>query len=121
MRVIVRGQMFETVRECADHFGVTTDTVYCAISRRDPDSIGRGRGRVKRTHGGGAQKKPMVVAGVRFASMADLARFVGKEPRLVRASLRRGDRAKMRIIQAVMKRQAEAENQRMREALKDWD
>lgn len=119
MRVTVRGQTFDSVSECAEHFGVTTDTVYCAVSRRDPDSIGLGRGKAKRSHGGGLPPKPIIVAGTRFASMADLARFLGRDPRDVRASLRRGEQAKMRIIRAVMARRAEAENKLMRESLKD--
>lgn len=47
MRVNVRGQVFESVRECAKHFGISEDTVYCAVTRRTTDTIGTGRKRPK--------------------------------------------------------------------------
>jgi hypothetical protein len=118
MRVTVRGKTYETVRECADHFGISTATVYCAVSRRDPDSIGLGRGRIKNNPGGGIPKRPVTVAGRRFASIAELARFIDRRPRDVCTSLHAGEIARSRIVTAVMKRQADVENQRMRETLK---
>lgn len=103
MPVLVRGTTYPSAKACALALGVSVDTVYDAISRRDPDSIGLGRGnRPPASRKGGLPPKPITVAGRQFKSIADLARAIGRSPREVRASLRRGDEAKARIIRAVM-------------------
>lgn len=115
MQVRVRGVVYPTVRACAEALGVSPATVYCAVSRRDTETLGYGRGRIKRNKGGGLPPKPVVVAGRRFKSIADLARFIDREPRYVRASLRKGEKAQMNIVQAVMAA-IEAEERMARQA-----
>lgn len=120
MQVLVRGTTYPSARACAEALGVSVDTVYDAISRRDPDSIGLGRGtRPPGSRKGGVPKKPVTVAGQRFASLADLARAIGRDPRDLRASMRRGAEARQRIVVAVMKLVAARENEAMLARLKN--
>lgn len=129
MPVLVRGTTYPSAKSCAAALGVSLATVYCAVSRRDPDSIGLGRGnRPPAARKGGLPRKPVIVAGQRFASVADLARAIGRNPKDVRSSLRRGEAAQRGIVLAVMKLVATRENEAMRARLKtndgtlhDWD
>ncbi len=120
MPVLVRGTIYPSARACAEALGVSVATVYCAISRRDPDSIGLGRGaRPPGSRKGGRKPKPVTVAGQRFASLADLARAIGRDPRDLRASMRRGEQARQKIVVAVMKLVAARENEAMWARLKN--
>lgn len=121
MKVLIRGTEYPSARAAADALGVSVATVYCAIIRRDPDSIGLGRGKNKTRRAGGLPPKPVIVAGRKFASIADLARFLSRDPHDVRQSLKRGRLAHERIVLAVMKQIAKEENAARRAADKLGD
>lgn len=78
MRVEVRGQIFDTVKQCADHFGLSTDTIYCALSRGTPDNIGTGR---KRPRAAGttpfARKDPFKIGRWSWLSMRQCSKELG--------------------------------------------
>lgn len=119
MQVCIRGKIYPDAKAAAKALGVALATVYCGISRGNPDRIGLGPDYKRRRRQGGGQKpKPVVVAGQRFASIADLARAIGRDPRNVRHSLRRGAIAKRRIALAVMKIVAARENAAVKAAAK---
>lgn len=119
MQVMIRGKVYEDAHAAAKALRVAVDTVYCGISRGNPDRIGLGPDYRARPRKGGLPPKPVVVAGQRFASMADLARALGRDPRNVRHSLRAGGLARERIVRAVMALVAARENAAMRAAMKD--
>lgn len=114
MPVLIRGVTYPSAREAAEALGVSVDTVYCAIIRGNPDRCGLGVDYQNRRRGGGLPPKPVTVAGRQFASMADLARFLGRDPRAVRISLRAGATARGRIVMAVLKEIARQENEARR-------
>ena len=115
MRVSIRGKTYPDVKAAAADLGVATATVYCGIIRGNVDRIGLGVDYEARNHGGGRPPKPVTIGGQRFASMADLARAIGRDPRNVRASLRRGAESQRRIALAVMRLTAKRENAALRE------
>ena len=119
MPVMIRGVTYPDAEAAAKALRVAVDTVYCGIIRGNPDRIGLGPDYAARPHKGGKPPKPVTVAGQRFASMAELARAIGREPRAVRVSLRAGGIAKDRIVRAVMALIAARENAAMRAAMKD--
>lgn len=119
MPVMIRGKLYPDAKAAAKALRVSVDTVYCGISRGNPDRIGLGPDYAARPHRGGLPPKPVTVAGQHFASMAELARAIGREPRAVRVSLRAGGIAKDRIVRAVMALVAARENAAMRAAMKD--
>jgi hypothetical protein len=112
MRVKIRGLIYESVRAAASANNVSADTVYDAVSRRDPDSVGVGRGKYDRCGmpKGGMPPTSVTIGGKKFPSMAALARYIGREPRNVRTALRSGGQlAQGRIVLAIMKREADEE------------
>lgn len=110
MQVQIRGKVYPSAPAAARALKVSVSTVYCAISRGNADRCGLGVDYENRARGGGLPPKPIIVAGRRFASMADLARFLDRDPRAVRTSLRAGAVAKGRIVMAVMQEIARQEN-----------
>lgn len=118
MRVCIRGKTYPDVKAAAADLGVATATVYCGIIRGNVDRIGLGPDYEARNHSGGRPPKPVIIGGQRFASMADLAKAIGREPRNVRASLRRGPEAHRRLAIAVMRAAAARENAALRKRLK---
>lgn len=113
MRVTVRGVTYPSAHEAAAAHGVAVATVYCAISRGRIDRLGLGPDYKARKHGGGQKPQPVTVAGQRFASLAELARAIGRTPKAVRVSWKRGQRES--IVLAVMRLVAERENKAMKE------
>lgn len=111
MMIEIRGKVYPDAKAAAKAKKVAVSTVYDAVIRRNPDTIGLGRGaRPKASRKGGKPPKPITVAGRRFASIAALARAIGREPRYVRASLKAGEIARNRIALAVMGLIAAEEN-----------
>ena len=110
MPVLIRGVEYPDAHAAAAALGVSPDTVYCAIIRGNPDRCGLGPDYKARRRAGGLPPKPVTIAGRKFASMAELARFLGRDPRAVRISLRAGGIAKGRIVMAVLKQIAAEEN-----------
>lgn len=110
MSVEIRGVIYPSAKAAARALGVSTATVYCALCRGDIDRVGLGVDYRKRATKGGRPPKPIIVAGRRFNSQADLARAIGRSPRALRVSLQAGGTAKERIALAVMKLIAQEEN-----------
>lgn len=122
MSVTIRGVTYPDAQAAARANDVAPATVYSALCRGDIDRVGLGQDYVKRVTKGGKPPKPVIVAGRRFASTADLARALGREPRVVRVSLKAGALAKGRIVLAVMAMIAaeeQAEAQRRKKMLGD--
>lgn len=115
MRVSVRGKTYDSVEEAAKANNVAVASVYCALTRGNIERLGLGVDYEARKTKGGKPPKPVSVCGIKFESMAELARAIGREPKKLRQSLRRGNTAKMRIVRAVMKLVAERENAAMKE------
>ena len=104
MQVTIRGVTYRSAAEAAEALGVATATVYCALTRGDIDRVGIGVDYEARKTKGGLPPKPVTVAGRRFASMADLARFVGMTPRAVRNVFSRGkDKARDDLVAKVLR------------------
>lgn len=118
MPVMIRGKLYADAHAAAKALRVAVSTVYCGVIRGNPDRIGLGPDYAARPHRGGLPPKPVTVAGQRFASMAELARAIGRDPRNVRNSLRAGGLARERIVRAVMALVADRENAAMRAAMK---
>lgn len=118
MPVVIRGERYIDCHDAAAALGVAVSTVYCGVIRGNPDRIGLGPDCAARRRAGGLPPKPVKVCGEDFASMADLARAIGREPRNVRTSLKAGGLAKQRIILAVMRLIAARENAAMKAATK---
>jgi hypothetical protein len=114
MQVAVRGVVYPDARAAAKALKVAVSSVYCAVIRGNPDRLGLGPDYRRRRTGGGLPPKPVTVAGQRFASMADLARAIGRDPRCVRKSLSGGPIARERIARAVMAIVAARENKALR-------
>ena len=116
MPINVRGVTYADAKEAAQALGVEPCSVHSAITRGNPDRLGLGLDYKARVVKGG-KRKPVEVAGRRFDTVADLARFLGRDPRCVRVSLNAGGVAKGRIIRAVMeasaKEEAKARKERM--------
>jgi len=87
MRVIIRGTIYETVREAAAAFGVTTSYIYQALSRGRPDSIGIGMGRSPHPHPNGNR---VTIHGITFPSYKAASLELGFDKHYVRVALRRG-------------------------------
>lgn len=79
IKVMVRGQVFDSVKECADHFGVTTEHVYICLCRGKTDTIGLRRGYKPEGNPrySGGRAKPVTLGGVRFPSIAAAGRALG--------------------------------------------
>lgn len=103
MPVAVRGVIYPSAHDAAAALGVKVATVYDAISRRDPDTLGLGRSYIPAKNRKSPKAKPVTVAGTKFRSIADLARQIGRKPKDVAFSLRRGEIAHRRVVLAVMK------------------
>lgn len=101
MRVEVRGVIYPSVKACAEALGVSAITVRWAVNQSKTATLGLGY-KCKETNPQLYTAKPVVVAGQCFASMADLALAIGRNPRNVRASIRLGGIAHERIVCAVM-------------------
>lgn len=69
MKVKIRGQVFDTVKAAAEHFGVRPYAVYKALDRGTIETLGLGR------------KKPITLCGRTFESQCELARYLGLNAR----------------------------------------
>lgn len=118
MSVRIRGKVYPDAYVAAKELGVALSTVYCGISRGNPERIGLGPDYKSRKTAGGKAPKPVTVAGYKFASMAELARAIGRKPKAVRVSLKSGEIAKQRIITAVMHWVSKQDNAAMKAAFK---
>ncbi len=117
VRVIIRGETFETVQHAAETFGVAKSTVYCALSRGNPDSIGLRRGtRPKESHKSGRGRE-FTIAGVTFPSIAAASEALGFRRRYLADALVKGrTETRQRIAFAALRYTARQEMAAMRAA-----
>lgn len=118
MTVLVRGVLYPSARAAAEALGVTKGTIYSALSRGTIDTVGLGTGSIPTSHVKTIPPRSVTVAGKRFPSIAALARYIGRDPRNVRKSLLRGEKARAGLAVAVMKVAAARENEAMRKVMK---
>jgi len=116
MRVTIRGVTYASVKEAAQAIGVAPSTAACGLSRGDPDRIGLGLDYRARRQRGGTPPKAVTICGQHFASIGDLARAIGRDPRAVRTSLRKGETARANLVRAVLRLIADRENAAMKAA-----
>lgn len=103
MRVTIRGVTYESVPAAAEALGITPDTIHSAIYRNRLDTCGLGSGyRPPGVRFGGRPPTPIKIGPHFFSSIAELARFINRNPRDVRQSLQRGNLARGRIALAVI-------------------
>lgn len=121
MPITIRGVTYPDAHAAGKALGVSYQTVYCAVCRGNIERVGLGIDYRNRRVKGGKPPKPVIIAGRRFASIAALARALGREPRNVRISLKAGDVAKGRIVLAVLKMIAAEEKSeaKRREVMQD--
>ena len=94
MRVMIRKVIYETVRDAAEAFGVTTSYIYDAITRGRQDMIGIGRGKLRY---GQLDNWPTewtgnatMIHGLTFPSMTAASIALGFNKAYLRSALRRG-------------------------------
>lgn len=121
MSVTIRGVTYPDAQTAARALKVKPATVYCALCRGDIERVGLGVNYRQRATKGGRPPKPVTVAGRSFASMADLARAIGRDPRSVRLSLRAGSTARQRIILAVIQITAAQDQAEFKRRMKSQD
>lgn len=101
MPVEIRGKLYAHAGTAAKALKIAESTVYCGIMRGNIDRIGLGPDyKARKTRGG--RPKTVTVAGKKFSSVADLARFINRSPKAVRASLTAGEDARQNVITAVI-------------------
>lgn len=120
MRVEIRGEIFESVKEAAKHLRVNKITVYTALKRNRVDLVGTGAGRTKKAREayggqpGGRPARQVTVCGRTFESGRALSRWLGYDPRYYDTKRRRGQLDS--VAAEVMKRLA-AEEAKVRKEL----
>lgn len=96
MPVRIRDRTFPSVAAAAKHFGVGRSAIYQALARGRIDRVGLRRE-------GGAGSIPVVIGGLRFASMAQASRELGFSAGYVSNTLAGGSKeARQRLIGAAM-------------------
>ena len=90
MSVKVGPLVFETVAKCAEHYGVTTSTVYAALHRGTIDNLGSGRGNRTSHLKCGCNRKPVNFGRLSFASLSEASRALGYSSNYVSFVLRKG-------------------------------
>lgn len=108
MRVTIRGKTYETVRDAARCLKVKKDTIYTALKKDRVDRVGIGQGKGSRPNWkGGRPKRPVVIAGMHFESMASAARYIGKPRQYVAQCFNaRGEESKENLRILVMQTKA---------------
>lgn len=82
MPVKIRGRVYSSAREAAKKLGVKPITVWTALKRGRPDSVGLGPGhRPPASRKGGREKIPVAIGPLRYESIAAAARDLGYDKR----------------------------------------
>lgn len=102
MRVKIRGQVFNTVKEAAKAHGVSTTTVYKALDNGREDWIGIGTGRTKYERNCGVPKRPVRLFGREWVSVSAAARAIGCDRKTITNALDGSDAARRTILKALM-------------------
>ena len=112
--VRIRGVDYPSAKAAAEALGVSREWVYNALCRGRIDRVGLGKGGDYGT--AKINAKPVRVGGMKFDSMAALARFIGLKDRSVRrAIMEGGTRSREDLSRRVMKVIADNEAKARRE------
>lgn len=104
--VMVRGKTYPNVAAAAKALKVSEATVYCGISRGDPDRIGTGTKRP----GNKRKVPPFTFGGLTFESKAAASLALGRNKKYVSRILACGSESqKMKLLAQLMKYQAKKE------------
>lgn len=109
MKVKIRGEVYETVRDAAKAFNVSTSYIYDAIERGREDVVGMGIGRKK---DGKYNGNEVVLHGVTFPSMTAASLSLGFNRHYIRSAGRTNSKVSAeRIRMAVFKYISKMETQ----------
>lgn len=115
MPVLVRGRVFANVRECAEHFGLSVGTVYCALSRGKADSIGLGKGTQPGCRSGKGNAKAVKLGNTIFRSKREADRALGLFPGATARILASGSEKRMqRLMRLAMEYEAKLQKERLK-------
>lgn len=92
MRVVIRGTIYESVREAAQTLGMDESSIYGAIYRGKADLVGVGKTSPKKT----------VIAGVEFRSLSAASVALGFDRRFLQDTLRFGSKKRRDLIDAAI-------------------
>lgn len=112
MRVLVRGRVFDSVRECAEALGVSKNTVYSAVHRGTTDTLGFGRGYMpENPDGKRGGATPIQIGPYKYRSEAAACRALGFYPGYLKRHRNAGteQKALQELEAAAMIRLAEEE------------
>lgn len=116
MRVEVRGVVYPDVHACAKALGVTPSTVYHALCKGKLDTLGMGRGKLKRPDAVGGKAMGVKIGPLHFRSMAQASVFLGFRRQYLWEALRGGNKAaKQNVMRVVMELASREENQAFKE------
>lgn len=115
MRVTIRGITYENAKAAAEALGVHKSTVYSAICRGVPDTIGLRRGTRPKESCKSGKGRPFTIGGVTFASIAQASEALGFRRNYLATALLKGKAVtRHRIAQAAMRWTARQEMAAMR-------
>lgn len=92
MKVMVRGAVYESVREAAQALGMSEAGVYGAIERGKADLLGLGKTSPKKT----------VIAGVEFRSLSAASEALGFNRRFLQDTWRGGSKQRRALVDAAI-------------------
>lgn len=88
--VRVRGQLFDSVPACAEHFGLSPGTVYCALARGRPDTIGLGRAWLSDPRSTVSRSNPITLGPLHFDSESQACVTLGFSAGYLKRARQRG-------------------------------
>lgn len=116
MRVEVRGVVYPDVHACSKALGVKPSTIYHALSRGKLDTLGTGRGKVKRPDAVGGKALGVKIGPFHFRSMAQASVFLGFRRQYLWEALRGDNKAaKEKVMRVVMELASREENKAFKE------
>jgi len=107
MKILVRGVLYNSVREAADALNVSYHSVYSALDRGGLEMLGLGK----------TKPKPFTIEGITFRSMTQASIALGFSRSYLQATLRKGGtKAKERVAFAIIRYKARKEMEELRTA-----
>lgn len=117
MRVTVRGVTYGSAKEAAKALGVAKSTVYSALCRGNPDSLGLRRGTRPPESRKSGRGKEITIGGITFPSISAASEALGFRKKYLAVALVKGRSVtKGRIAAAAMRWTAKQEMAAMRAA-----
>lgn len=114
MPIRVRGVVYDSAEVAAKALGVSVSAIYQALSKDRLDRIGKAQVQLP------ARRKPVTIAGMTFASMAEADRILGFGHGYVSLALKTGrECARWRMVRAVAELRAREEEKRRRQRARE--